>query len=107
MREKNQLKKMNLLHVFMITVLMFSCWGTMVAQTGQSKTVRGVVVDKSGVTIPGVNITVKQAGGIGTISDFDGKFSIKVSEKATLVFTYIGYETREMVVGNYDNMRIS
>ena len=106
MREKNQLKKMNLLHVFMITVLMFSCWGTMVAQTGQSKTVRGVVVDKSGVTIPGVNITVKQAGGVGTISDFDGKFSIKVSEKATLVFTYIGYETREMVVGNNDNLRV-
>lgn len=106
MREKKQLTRTNLLHLLMVAVLIFSSWVNASAQSGQGRTVRGVVLDKKGETIPGVNITVKQLGGVGTISDFEGKFSLKVTDKATLVFTYIGYETREIVVGTTENLKV-
>lgn len=106
MREKNQKKRMTLLQHLMLLVLIVCSSATLLAQTGPTKTIRGVVVDNLGVTIPGVNVTVKQTKGVGTITDFDGKFSIRVNEKATLVFTYIGYVTREITVATNDNLRI-
>jgi TonB-linked SusC/RagA family outer membrane protein len=106
MREKNQKKRMTILqHVLLLVLIVYSS-AISFAQTGQIQTIHGVVVDKAGVTIPGVSIMVKQASGVGTISDLDGKFSIKVSEKATLVFTYIGYEPRELIVGSNENLKI-
>ena len=65
----------------------------------QSITVSGTVADNTD-PLPGVNVTVKGTT-TGTITDIDGKYSIRVpGENAILVFTYIGYETQEIVVGN-------
>ena len=48
---------------------------------------------------PGVNIVVKGST-IGTITDVNGKYSISVPDKnATLVFTFIGYVTKEVAIG--------
>ena len=61
----------------------------------QTRTVSGQVVDSNGESIIGANIVEKGTAN-GTITDFDGKFSLKVAPNATLVISYIGYKNIEM-----------
>lgn len=61
-------------------------------------TVKGIVTDAKGEAIIGANIIEKGTTN-GTITDIDGRFTLVVSEKASLVFSYIGYLTQEMLVG--------
>jgi len=56
-------------------------------------TISGKVSDESGEPLPSVNILV-QGSQTGTVSDFDGNYSIEVSSKVTLEFSYIGFETQ-------------
>ncbi len=70
-------------------------------------TVTGKVVDISGKPLPGVSISVKNLKG-GTTTDEAGNFSIKVSDKNTiLVFSFVGYEAVERVVGENSILNIS
>ena len=66
--------------------------------SAQTKIVSGTVLE-SGTSIPltGVNILAKTAGN-GTQSDTDGKFSIEVNTGEVLVFSYIGFNNREINV---------
>lgn len=65
----------------------------------QTQAVSGIVTDASnGATLPSVNILVKGTS-TGIVTDMDGKYSIDVNENATLVFSFIGYSTQEIVVG--------
>ena len=57
--------------------------------------IKGTVVDTKGETIIGATVMEKGTSN-GTITDFDGNFTIKVKEGAILVFTYIGYQTTEV-----------
>jgi len=61
--------------------------------------VSGVVTDKSGAPLPGVNI-VEKGSNNGVSTDFEGSYIIKVKEGATLVFSYVGYGTVEKVANN-------
>ncbi|WP_295772335.1 TonB-dependent receptor [uncultured Mucilaginibacter sp.] len=61
--------------------------------------VTGTVRDASGEVLPGVSVSVK-GGGKSTITDANGKYSILAPENSTLVFTYIGFTSQEMVVGS-------
>lgn len=65
------------------------------AQGRQQITVRGTVVDASGEPLIGVSIMVKGTSS-GTVTDFDGRFSLQVPADAVLQFSYIGYKTKEM-----------
>lgn len=58
------------------------------------KEVSGVVKDKSGAPLPGVNIVEKGTSN-GVSTDFEGSFKIKVKEGATLIFSYVGFSTVE------------
>lgn len=58
--------------------------------------VSGTVTDGSNEPLIGVSIVVKGKPGVGTTTDIDGNFSIKVAEGTELVFSYIGYVTREL-----------
>ena len=62
----------------------------------QTRTVSGQIVDSKGESIIGANIVEKGNNANGTITDFDGKFTLKVAPNATLVISYIGYKTIEM-----------
>ncbi|AUP77590.1 TonB-dependent receptor plug domain-containing protein [Flavivirga eckloniae] len=64
----------------------------------QDKTISGTVIDDSGLPLPGTTILVKGTSS-GTAADFDGKYSIKANEGATLVFSFVGYLTKEVTVG--------
>ena len=64
----------------------------------QSLIVKGHVVDENNEPIIGANIVVKGTT-TGTITDFDGNYTLTVSNKnATLVFSFIGYKTQEIPV---------
>ena len=60
--------------------------------------VTGTVKDASGGILPGVSVTIK-GGGRSSITDASGKFSISVPENSTIVFSYIGFTTKEVPVG--------
>lgn len=62
--------------------------------------ITGRVTDESNQAFPGVNIIVKGTA-IGSSTDADGRYAISVpDENATLVFSFVGYATREEVVGS-------
>jgi TonB-linked SusC/RagA family outer membrane protein len=68
--------------------------------------ITGTVVDQTGEPVPGANIVEKGVTGNGTISDADGKFGLDVSPAATLIISYIGHITQEIVVGNQTQLQI-
>ena len=62
------------------------------------KNIKGVVTDKNGEPIPGVNIIEKGNPTNGTITDVDGNFALSVSGNSVLVASYIGYNRIEIQV---------
>ncbi len=63
--------------------------------------VSGTVTDPAGLPIPYVNI-LEKGSEKGTTTDEQGKYTIAVDEGAVLVFSFIGYETKEVEVGNQE-----
>jgi TonB-linked SusC/RagA family outer membrane protein len=62
-------------------------------------TIRGTVRDENGDPLPGATISV-QGSTIGTVTDLDGSYSITVPDNSVLVFSYIGYESTRIEIGN-------
>lgn len=61
--------------------------------------VSGILYDENGESLPGVNVVEKGTTN-GTTTDIDGKFVLRVdNERSILVFSFIGYDTREVTVG--------
>jgi TonB-linked SusC/RagA family outer membrane protein len=71
------------------------------------KAITGSVVDDLGEPVIGANIKEKGVASNGTITDIDGKFSLSVSQGATLVVSYIGYVTQEIAVRNQSILKIT
>jgi iron complex outermembrane receptor protein len=66
----------------------------------QSKAITGTIIDENKMPLPGVSILIKGLK-IGSFTDFDGLFSLTVPETGkTLVFSYLGYISKELVIGN-------
>ena len=61
----------------------------------QAGTVKGQVTDKNGEGVIGATVKVKDAQ-TGTVTDFDGNFTLSVQKAGTLVVSYIGYLTKEV-----------
>ena len=97
MRNKFSLRKITLLIMFLCSL------STMQAspyEVLQEITVTGRVIDETREGVPGTNVSVKGTT-IGTITDFNGNYSIKVpNKKSVLVVSFIGYTSQEIVVGN-------
>src|SRR5580698_8732177 len=72
---------------------------------GQTK-VGGIVTDENKLPLPGVNVTIK-GGQKGTVTDIDGRFEIKANSDQTLVFSFIGYDKKEVLVGNNTVINVS
>lgn len=72
----------------------------------QDRQVTGVITDDGSSPLPGVNILVKGTN-TGTVTDAAGKFALSVPNNATLIFTFIGYVTQEVPVGNQSTINIS
>ena len=61
----------------------------------QAGVVKGQVTDKNGEGVIGATVKVKDAA-TGTVTDYDGSFSLNVQSAGTLVVSYIGYLTKEV-----------
>lgn len=73
----------------------------------QSRKVSGVVKDASGTTLPGIAVIVKGTSN-GTATNFEGAFDLTVSTpNATLVFSGIGFEDKEVTLGSEDFLSVT
>lgn len=70
----------------------------------QQKTITGVVSDALG-PLPGTTVVVKNTTR-NTQTDFDGKYNIKASKGEILVFSYVGYTSKAVTVGNSTTINV-
>lgn len=71
----------------------------------QSIKVAGTVTDDKGEPVIGASVIIKGTG-TGTVTDFDGRFSVTADPKAYLVVSFIGYNTSEVAVNGRSNIDI-
>lgn len=76
------------------------------AQTNGNVTVTGIVTDENKEPMIGVNISIQNMPGLGVISDLDGRYTIKVPAYNTLVFSYIGFQTVEILVKEQQSINV-
>ncbi len=75
--------------------------------SAQQSTVSGKVLGEDGTGLPGVSIFVKNTT-TGTVSDIDGNYNLRVNgSDAVLVYSFLGYETEEVTVGNQSTIDIT
>lgn len=77
------------------------------AQTKGIKVISGTVKDELALPLPGVTVKLKGTN-FGTVTDKDGKYTLKVVglDKFTLVFSFIGMESQEIVYKGKDSIDI-
>ena len=93
-----KLKLTWLLTLFMAFVMQFSF--------SQEKTVTGTVTTEAdGLPLPGASVIVKGTSR-GQQTDFDGKFSIKVTSEDVLIFSFVGFKTIEEKVGSRNSIAV-
>ncbi len=71
----------------------------------QNKTVKGKVTDETGSPLIGVTVSVKGAA-TGTVTDSKGLYTINIANSKTIVFSFIGYETKQ-VLANSNTINVS
>lgn len=72
----------------------------------QGRTVKGVISDTSGEPIIGANVTVKGTT-IGTVTNFDGEYSLEVPANTILSVSYIGYVSKDVQTGNQSTVNVT
>ena len=78
--------------IYALVMILFISVGAI----AQSYTVSGTITDDQNQPLPGVSVLVKGTAN-GTSSDFDGKYSLSVSNGDVLVYSYVGFDSQEMV----------
>ncbi|MCG1036524.1 SusC/RagA family TonB-linked outer membrane protein [Polaribacter sargassicola] len=90
---------------YLLLVLAISCLSYTNAQVQVSG---NVISDADGIPIPNVSVVLKGQPNKGTTTDFDGNFVIELNqEKGTLIFSYLGYQTKEVAYSGNQNLQIS
>jgi len=87
------------LRIALLFAYFFIC--ATIAARAQGTAIKGTVTDDKGVSLPGVTVSVKNNKAVSTITDVNGRYSISVPQGGTtLVFTFIGMQTQEVLIGN-------
>jgi TonB-linked SusC/RagA family outer membrane protein len=74
----------------------------------QGKIVSGVVNDDMGGPLPGATVQVKGSESIGSITDFDGKFTIAIRDGETrIIVSYVGFVSQEIDIEGQNNILVS
>lgn len=91
-------------------VKLYACvWLLLLTQlaVAQTTTLSGRVTDtESGEGLPGVNVRIKNGSG-GAVTSLDGTFRLQASPNDTLQFSFVGYLTEEVPVGNQTNVEVA
>ena len=103
-----QLSKTLKLRLMPTLLLLMAGALTALAQGSGGIEVKGTVVDNAGEPLIGASVVVKGNTGLGTVTDFDGVFVLKVpSEQTTLVVSYVGMDSKEMKVGRQRSFKVT
>jgi TonB-linked SusC/RagA family outer membrane protein len=87
-------------------MMLFACSSMLHAQNGV--TVTGSVTDNAAEPLIGASVVVKGNTSLGTVTDFDGNFQLKVpSEQSVLVISYVGMTTKEIKIGKQRNFKVT
>ena len=70
------------------------------------RVIKGVVLDADSIPLAGANILIKGTT-VGTITDFNGNYSLRVKNGDTLVCSYVGYETLEIAITPDTNFNVT
>lgn len=91
--------------IFLLAMLLFASLNIL----AQSQTITGTVVDEEGIEVIGATVSVKGSPTSGTMTDIDGKYSIKVNDAKTaiLVFTYVGMNPKEVPVAGQSVINVT
>ncbi|HDZ06666.1 SusC/RagA family TonB-linked outer membrane protein [Maribacter sp.] len=92
------MKKLKLLMVFLLLGVSSVLWA--------QSSVTGTVTDDQGMPIPGASIVVKGTSN-GTVTDFDGNFSISVEEGNVLSVSYLGYKSVEVAYSGQSSLSVT
>ena len=79
------------------------------ATYAQSIVVTGKVIDSEGYEVIGGSVTLKGAAGVGTVTNVDGNYSLKVNNasKDVLVFSYVGMTTKEVKINGQSVINVT
>jgi TonB-linked SusC/RagA family outer membrane protein len=87
--------------IFLIVMVIFTTQVTL----AQVKTIKGFISDAKGTPLPAANVNVKGTS-TGASTNFDGTFAIEAKAGETLVISYLGYETKSVVVGESGTVNV-
>ena len=92
------------------TASVISPAGARQSGTHAERTIEGVIVDKTtGEPLIGATVLLKGQSGVGTRTDFDGKFTLSYTlkkDEAFLVVSYVGYQTKEVPIAGVSDVKI-
>lgn len=88
--------------IFLLLIFLIASAGLFAQQIE----VTGNVTDDQGNTLPGVSIVIEGTSR-GTVTDLDGNFSISVSSGGTLVFSFVGYTTRRVIIDSQTRLDVT
>ncbi|MCH5599066.1 carboxypeptidase-like regulatory domain-containing protein [Niabella ginsengisoli] len=81
----------------LLILFLLTFWiGSLLAQEVE---VTGIITDPTSNPLVGVSVTIKDQAGFGTTSNEDGHYQIKTDAYSILLFSYVGYKTQEIKVG--------
>lgn len=81
-------------------------WSAVLLSFAQERTMKGVVTDPSGATLPGVAVVVKGTTN-GTVTNLDGEYTLNVNEGDVLVYKLIGFASQTRTVGAESSIDIT
>ncbi|MFD1094538.1 SusC/RagA family TonB-linked outer membrane protein [Salegentibacter chungangensis] len=92
---------------FRKALLLFLCFFSL-QMWAQEKQISGEVTGQDGMPLPGVSVFVKNTS-VGTVTNFDGEFSLNVPDQSNnvLVFSFLGYTTKEVKVGDKNQFKVT
>ena len=97
------MKKKTLLNLWHVAVFLVMC--LLSAHTYAQTQISGTVKEQGGGGLVGVNVLVKGTS-TGTMTDVNGGYTIAASPTDVLVFSFVGYVTQEVAVGNRSNIDV-
>ena len=90
-----------------VMLMLLAAPASLRANPTQDRNVTGTVTSATnGEALIGVSVQVKETGN-GTITDLDGRYSIKATEGQTLVFSYVGFKSQEIKVGRQPAINVT
>ncbi len=92
--------------ILLLVALAVACVMQLPAHAQNRAQIKGVVKSIDGEPLPGVNVLEKGTSN-GAVTDVSGAYSISPNANATLVFSYIGMQTKEVAVGNQTTINVT